>query len=151
LGVTLRGTLFDDVKILLAGWVVRWRFRDETPQGHGDPRIRAVIASVPMAAPIDPASLAQPRAAIGLVSAGQDQWLQPRFHVGAVRAACPACEMVAELHHAGHGSLFSPWPQPLAASLSPMLVDPPGFDRAALPAVYGRMVGFFQRHLAPVK
>ena len=147
--VTLRGTLFDDVKILGAGWVYRWLFRDETLQGHADPRIRAVIASVPMAAPIDPASLAHPRAAIGLVSAGQDQWLQPRFHVEAVHAACPACEMVAELPQAGHGSLFSPWPQPLATSLSPMLVDPPGFDRSSLPAVYARMVAFFQQHLAP--
>jgi len=147
--VTLRGTLFDDVKILVAGWVYRWLFRDETLQGHADPRIRAVIASVPMAAPIDPASLAHPRAAIGLVSAGQDQWLQPRFHVEAVRAACPACETVADLPQAGHGSLFSPWPQPLAASLSPMLVDPPGFDRSSLPAVYARMVAFFQQHLAP--
>ena len=126
----------------------RVRFNDETWYSHTDPRIRAVIASVPMAAPIDMGSMAQPRAAVGLMIAGEDQWLAPRFHVKAVRAACAACEVLADIPNAGHGSFFSPWPADLAQSLTPMLVDPPGFARRDLAAVYEKMAGFFSRHLA---
>jgi len=51
------------------------------------------------------------------------------------------------MKNAGHGSLFSPWPASLARSLTPLLVDPPGFAREELPAVYGEITAFFARNL----
>jgi predicted dienelactone hydrolase len=149
LATSLHGNLLDPLKITLARWVHRWRFDDETRYGLTDPRIASTIASVPMATPIDLASMAHPRVPVGLIEAEQDQWLAPRFHIEAVRAACASCEMLADLKDAGHGSLFSPWPPALAARLTPLLVDPPGFSRAELPAVYTKMTAFFARTLRP--
>jgi predicted dienelactone hydrolase len=144
---SLRGNFLDPVKLMLARWVHRLRFNDETLYGFADPRIVAVVASVPMAAPIDMASMAHPRAAVGLIRAGQDRWLRPRFHIDVVRAACASCELIADLPRAGHGSLFSPWPASLARSLTPLLVDPPDFDRGALPGVYEKIAAFFAKNL----
>ena len=146
---SLKGDWADGLKTGLARFVHRLMFNDATAYHHEDPRVRAVIASVPMAAPIDMASFAKPKAAIGLMGAGQDEWLHPRFHIDAVRAACAACEVLMDDPKAGHGSLFSPWPAELAQRLTPLLVDPPGFERQNLPAVYARMGDFFTRHLKP--
>ena len=50
----------------------------------------------------------------------------------------------------GHGSRFSPWPASLARTLTPLLVDPPGFDREEeLPAVYRAIAAFLARDLMP--
>jgi len=147
LATSLQGNWLDPVKATLARWVLRLMFDDDTWYSHTDPRIRAVIASVPMAVPIDMASMARPRAAVGLMQAGLDLWLAPRFHIDAVRAACPSCEVLVDLPGAGHGSFMSPWPAELAQSLTPLLVDPPGFERKTLPAVYDKMAAFFARHL----
>jgi len=147
LATSLRGNVLDPVKLTLARWVHRWQFDDEQWYSHSEPRVQAVIASVPMAAPIDMASMARPRAAVGLMQAGLDAWLAPRFHIGAVRAACTTCEVLVDLPGAGHGSFLSPWPAELAHSLTPLLVDPPGFSRQELPAVYDKMAAFFLRHL----
>jgi predicted dienelactone hydrolase len=144
---SLRGNALDAVKLTVARWVHRLRFNDETLYGLTDPRVKAAIASVPMATPLDMASMAHLHAAVGLIEAGQDQWLAPRFHIDAVRAACAACELLADMKNAGHGSLFSPWPASLARSLTPLLVDPPGFAREELPAVYADITVFFARHL----
>ena len=122
-------------------------FEDATVYQHRDERVTTVVTTVPLAAPIDMASLAQPRAAIGLVSAGKDAWLAPRFHSSAVRAACSSCTVIKDMPSAGHGSTLSPWPQSLAASITPMLVDPPGFDRQTLPGLYAKIAAFFNRHL----
>ena len=146
---SLRGNVLDPVKLTLARWVHRWRFNDETLYGLTDPRITVVIASVPMAAPIDIATMARPRATVGLIEAEQDRWLAPRFHIDAVRAVCAPCEVLADMKTAGHGSLFSPWPASLARSLTPLLVDPPGFDREELPAVYRAIAAFLSRDLVP--
>jgi predicted dienelactone hydrolase len=145
---TLHVNFLDPVKIALARWVHRWRFNDETWYSHADARIQAVIAAVPMAAPIDMHSMAQPHAAVGLMIAGQDHWLAPRFHVDAVRAACKPCEVIANIPNAGHGSFFSPWPPAPAANLTPLLADPPGFARQELPAVYKKIAEFYLRHLS---
>jgi hypothetical protein len=56
--------------------------------------------------------------------------------------------MLADLPTAGHGSLLSPWPDSLARSLTPLLMDPLSFDRAGLPAVYATITAFFVRHVA---
>ena len=149
LTVQLKGNWGDSIKLTVAAWVHRLWFGDETLYGHQDPRIKAVLASVPMAVPFDLSTLTSPRTAVGLIAASQDQWLAPHAHVRAVQADCTTCTMVLDLPQAGHGSLFSPWPAELAQSLTPMLVDPPGFARADLPILYKKMVAFFDAHLTP--
>ncbi|MBS7806725.1 dienelactone hydrolase [Variovorax sp. PCZ-1] len=148
LATYLRGNALDGIKLAVARAEHRRRFDDDTMLSHHEPRIRAAVASVPMAAPFDMASFARPGIPLGIIEAGQDVWLHPQFHSERVLNACKRCELIARLAQAGHGSLFSPWPQDLAASLSPMLVDPAGFDRSSLPNVYAQLVTFFNRHLS---
>ncbi len=145
---SLKGNWLDPVKVTVARWVHRLYFNDETLQNHTDPRIQAVIASVPIAAPIELASIAQPRIAVALVQSAFDPWLAPRFHSNKVQSACASCVDIPNLPMSGHGTLMSPWPQELAQSLTPLLVDPPGFDRTQLPAVYQRMASFFKAKLS---
>lgn len=143
---------FDGVRRTVAVTAIRLMFRDDVWQTHEDPRIRAVVAAVPFAADFDAGSLATPRVPLGLVTAARDKWLAPRFHSDAILAACrPRCTLVGELPDGGHGALLSPAPPadvlpPIAADL---LGDPPGFDRAQLPALDQRIAAFFRAHLLP--
>jgi predicted dienelactone hydrolase len=148
LATELRGNFLDPVKLLAARLAHRMRFGDASWQSHTDPRIQAVMASVPMAAPLDMASLAQPRVAVAVVQAQLDPWLAPRFHSQAVLNACASCIEISNLPQASHGTMFSPWPQELAQSFTTMLVDPPGFDRARLPEMYRTMGAFFKDKLS---
>jgi predicted dienelactone hydrolase len=145
----LRGNALDSVKLTVARAEHRRRFDDDTLLSHSDVRIRAVLAHVPMAAPFEMNSFATISVPVGILPAGQDDWLRPQFHSDRVLAACPRCERIMDLPQAGHGSLFSPWPQDFAKQLTPLLVDPQGFDRRELPQIYAKMVAFFQKHLAP--
>jgi predicted dienelactone hydrolase len=145
----LNGGLFDGLKQWLALAVIRSRFRDDTLRGHTDPRVAAVVAGAPHAVSFDMASLAQPRVPLGLVVLSQDRWLQPRFHSDRVLQACITCERIAELPIAGHGALLSPLPPHFTGLTAELLNDPPGFDRAVLPAVDQAIAAFFGRHLPP--
>ena len=145
---TLDGGWLDGPKLAVARTVIRWKFADDSAwYGHGDPRVRAVVASVPWAANFDLASLQAPRVPLGLVEAGRDRWLRAEFHVGSVRRACTPCETVAILPDAGHGAMLSPLPPDIPANLQPLIADPPGFDRSVLPALHRRIADFFLRHL----
>ena len=93
------------------------------------------------------ASLAAPRVPLGLVVAGQDKWLTPKYHSDAVRAACKSCELVADIPGGGHGALLSPMPPGLSGRLAELINDPPGFDRKQLPEVDRKITAFFQKHL----
>ena len=147
----LTGGFFDSLKKTVALGVIRQRFDDASWQTHTDTRISAIVASVPFAADFDMASLATPRVPLGLVVAGQDQWLAPRFHSGAVLQACKSCELVADLPTAGHGALLSPPPPPavLPTTAAILLGDPPGFDRSLLPEVDRRITALMIRQLLP--
>lgn len=147
----LRGNLLDGIKKAAVLGVIGWRFDDTRWYGHDDPRVRAAIAVVPFAADFDLASLAAPRIPLGLITAGRDINQVPRFHSGAVLAACKTCEHVADLPTAGHGAMLSPMPplELLGDVGRALLGDPPGFDRAVLPGVDRRTVAFFARHLLP--
>lgn len=151
LATRLTGGMFDGLKKTLALVVLRQKFSEEAWQVHSDPRIRAVVAGVPLAVDFDMASLAAPTVPLGLVTAGRDQWLLPRFHSDRVLQACKTCEHVADIPTGGHGALLSPPPpanvlSPLAQAL---LLDPPGFDRSQLPAVDRRITAFMRKHLIP--
>ena len=74
----------------------------------------AAVAGVPAAADFDPASLARPRIPLGLVTAGRDRWLTPRWHSDAVLRACTPCVRIAHLPDGGHSILLSPLPPPAA-------------------------------------
>ncbi|ROZ71494.1 dienelactone hydrolase [Ramlibacter sp. WS9] len=148
----LRGNLLDGLKKAVALGVIRQRFDDETWYTHNDPRIAAVVAAVPFAADFDMPSLAVPRVPLGLVSAGKDINQVPRFHIGAVRAACAACETVADFPDASHGVMLSPTPpaEKISAIAQELNGDPPGFDRPAAVATLNRAVtAFFRKHLLP--
>ena len=114
---------------------------------HRDPRVAAVVAGVPAAADFDMASLQNPVAPLGLVTAGQDRWLVPRFHSDRVLAACKTCEVIANIPEAGHGSLLSPLPPDLTGLIGDLLNDPPGFDRAQMATVDKKITAFFEKHL----
>ncbi len=149
LATRLNGDILDGVKKLVVRTVIRFRLNDANWYSHNEPRIQAVVAEVPLAADFDPQSLAAPRMPLGLVQAGQDKWLAPRFHSGAVLAACAACTVVADVPGAGHGSFLSPQPLDLSGYAADLLNDPPGFDRAEVPRVHERIVDFFRKHLLP--
>lgn len=151
LATRLRGDALDGPKKAIVRTVMRFKLDDAQWYGHHDPRIRAVVAEVPLSVDFDLKTLAQPRTALGIVQAGQDKWLVPRFHSNALLRACTTCELVADLPGAGHGSLLSPQPSPeyLSELLHELLRDPPGFDRAQVAATHERVVAFFRRHLLP--
>lgn len=146
----LTGGWLDSLKLWIARREIRRRFAaDQTLHGHRDPRVAAVAVAVPAAALFDPASLVRPVVPLGLVTAGADRWLVPRFHAEAVLAGCSGCERIAHLPQAGHGAYLSPLPPGLDGVLGAMLNDPPGFDRTVLPSVHLGVRDFFDRHLAP--
>jgi predicted dienelactone hydrolase len=152
LATHLTGGMLDGLKTSVALRVIRYKLKDEGWYTHDDPRIRAVVAGVPYAVDFDMASLAQPRVPLALVTAARDKWLLPRFHSDRVLAACrPRCELLANMPDGGHGALLSP-PVPAGrggALLTELLADPPGFDRAQLPAIDQRIAAFFRQHLLP--
>jgi predicted dienelactone hydrolase len=144
----LTGGPLDAVRKWAALAVIDHRFgADVRSRSDDDPRVAAVVAAVPAAADFDPGSLAQPRVPLGIVTARQDRWLQPRFHGDRILAACQTCEHIADLAEGGHGALLSPFPPKLTGAASYLLQDPPGFDRAVLPAIDKSIASFFSRHL----
>jgi predicted dienelactone hydrolase len=151
LATRLRGNFMDGVKKAIAIRMIRFRLDDANWYSHDDPRVKAVVAEVPYAVDFDMASLAKPRVPLGIVQNGKDKWLAPAYHSGAVLRACAGCELVADLPTAGHGSLLSPPPpfDRLPEIAADLLGDPPGFDRALVPATQDRIVAFLRRHLLP--
>ena len=151
LATQLRGNAMDGLKKAVAIHVIRYKLDDATWYSHDEPRVQAVVADVPYAVDFDLQSLSQPRVPLGIVQAGQDKWLVPRFHSNAVLQACKTCVLVADLPSAGHGSLLSPPPprENLSGIAADLLSDPPGFDRSLVPATHARIVAFFRQTLLP--
>lgn len=146
----LKDNGWDGIKRAVAAVLIRWHLQgDATWYGQTDPRIQAIVAGVPFAADFDPATLARPAVPLGIVQAGQDLWLVPKFHSTAILAGCASCERVADLPQGGHGALLAPLPTDTPPRITRLLADPPGFDRATLPDLYRRIAGFFQKHLLP--
>jgi predicted dienelactone hydrolase len=146
---SLKGNFLDGLKKTVAMGVIRQRFDDDTWYTHTDPRIQAIVAGVPAAADFDAQSLATPRVPLGMITAGKDKWLAPRFHSARILEACTPCERIADLPDAGHGALLSPPPpaQVLDSISADLLGDPPGFDRGQMREVDRKIVAFFRAHL----
>jgi predicted dienelactone hydrolase len=143
----LTGGPMDGVKKALSRLVIAYKLSDPAFYAHTDPRITAILADVPFAADFDMASLARPAVPLGLLRAGSDPWLVPRYHVDRVIAACQSCELVLDLPGAGHGSLLDLAPLRLQGLAERLLGDPPGFDRALVGPARQRIVTFFEQHL----
>jgi predicted dienelactone hydrolase len=121
---------------------------DSREYGHQDGRVKAVVAAVPVAAVIDPASLRALRASTGLISADKDQVLAPRWHVLAVEATCSSCTAIGTVKGGGHMSILSPLPDEIVRGLGVWAKDPPGFDRSSLTPIYKGIAGFFAGRLS---
>lgn len=147
----LTGGWLDSLKKAIAIGVLRQRYDDPEPVQYRDPRIAVAVAGVPAAADFDLNSLRQPRIPLGLVTAGRDVWLTPRWHGEAVAAACTPCERIAHLPEAGHNVMLSPLPptEVLGRIERRLLSDPPDFDRTRLPELDQRIVAFLAQHLLP--
>ncbi len=147
----LNGGWLDGAKQTLVLWHARWFMQDEIWYQHTDPRIAAVVAGVPFAADFDVTSLATPKVPLGLVTARQDVWLQPRFHSKPVLQAClPRCEWLMDVADGGHSALLSPAPPDLSGTMARLVGDPPRFDRQRqVPAIEAKVVDFFARQLSP--
>lgn len=146
----LSGGWLDGPKQWLIQKVLNYRFSDSQLVGYKDPRIAAAVAEVPYVADFDTATLRQPRMPLGVVLAGKDTMLNPRFHGNALRALCIECEVLADLPLAGHGVMLSPMPPlgPDGSHLKELLGDPPGFDRSVVvPEVHRKIASFFVKHL----
>ena len=150
LATELTGSWLDGARQWLARRIIDARFADPAPIGYVDPRVAAVVAAVPAAADFDMGSLAAPRVPLGIITAGADRWLVPRFHSDRVLQACRPCERLVALPGAGHGAALSPLPPHLPGLLGRLLDDPPGFDRAdATRRIDDAVAAFFERHLPP--
>lgn len=148
LSVSLNGGLLDSVKKYLVKAVHKAKFDDPTWYQYTDPRITAIVAGVPVAVDFDPGSLAQPRVALGIISAKGDKWLVPKFHSEPILNACITCENLLELKSGGHGALLSPLPKGISDLLAALIGDPPDFRRETeVPIVNSAITEFFVRHL----
>jgi predicted dienelactone hydrolase len=147
----LTGGALDGLKKLIARPIIRFRLDDAGWYGQTDPRIQAIVAEVPFAVDFDLQTLSAPKVPLGLVRAGEDLWLTPRYHIDRVIQACRNCTLIADLPQAGHGSLLGPRPQEkyLSSSIARLLRDPPGFDTAQVAPTNARIVEFLRTHLAP--
>lgn len=145
--LSLTGGILDGIKKFAVRTVDNWKFADSTFYGHTDSRITTIVAGVPFAADFDLTSLQSPHVALGLITARQDTWLNPRFHSDAILAACKTCVLVMDIKNGGHGALLSPLP-PTAHFDTSLIADPPDFDRATeMPRINAAIVSFFQQHL----
>jgi predicted dienelactone hydrolase len=121
---------------------------DSREYGHQDGRVKAVVAAVPVAAVIDPASFRDLRASTGLISADKDQVLAPRWHVLAVEVTCSSCTAIGTVKGGGHMSILSPLPDEIVRGLGVWAKDPAGFDRSSLTPIYKGIAGFFAGRLS---
>lgn len=121
------------------------------PQGGHDPRVVAVSVAVPVVAPFGPEGLSRIRIPAGVVEAGRDTMLLPRFHSERLLRDCGSCERLARLDGAAHVDLLAPWPAELAAALAAQSArggaPAPGFDASTRRVAFERIAAFFARHL----
>jgi predicted dienelactone hydrolase len=131
-------------------FLLPWPVREV--RGGPDPRVAAVTVAVPVVAPFSRESLARIRVPVGVIEAGRDTMLLPRFHSERLLRECGSCERLARLDGAAHMDLLAPWPAELAARQAQREArggaPEPGFDPSARRAAFERVAAFFTRQLA---
>jgi predicted dienelactone hydrolase len=119
--------------------------------GANDARIRAVTASVPLAAIFTIDSLSKIAIPVGVLAASNDEWLLPNFHSDYVLKHCKSCVSLGILPNAGHMDLLAPWPTALAKSVGADVtrggMPNPKFDAKDREAGFARIVQFFNQQL----
>ena len=108
----------------------------------GDPRVRAVVALAPLAAPFSASSLTGIRVPTLLYQAEQDRFLVPRFHSAWVAQNMPQAQRVS-VPLAWHFAFMDTPSTPLASADGDVGADAPGFDRAAFLEQLGRALPAF--------
>lgn len=118
-----------------------------------DSRIAAVTVAVPVVALFSDESLRQIRLPVGVISAGRDAMLLPRYHSDRLMTHCVRCVPLAHLEGAGHMDLLGPWPTDIAASVAAKQarggLPEPGFDPGLRKAAFDAVAAFFLRELLP--
>lgn len=95
-----------------------------------DPRVRAVVALVPVGVVFTAESLAEVQVPVAIYEAERDRFLVPRFHAEWVAQNVPD----AELHrvpNAGHFAFADSPSMPIATEDGDLGANPTGFDRAS--------------------
>jgi len=128
-------------------WILTFKLSDTQWYAHTDKRITAVIAGVPFAADFDPMTLQNPTVRLGLINAQRDVWLQPKYHIEPIIAACQSCE-VFEIATGGHGALLSPLPEIGSDAILNLIKDPEDFNRIKeIPKINFKITQFFLKTL----
>lgn len=123
------------------------------PDPRPDARVAAATLAVPVAAIFSAKSLDRIDIPVGVVSAGADEVLLPRFHSEYVRRHCDACRNLLVLDNAGHFDLLWPWPEEIAEEVAEQFLrggmPNPEFDPAGRARAHERISGFFREQLDP--
>jgi predicted dienelactone hydrolase len=138
-------------ELFLPAAVTQWRGGREGDDPRPDARVAAVSVAVPTAAHMSADSLARIRIPVGVVSAGKDQNLLPRWHSDRVMSNVSTATLLQALPQAGHFDLLGPWPAPLAQRVGATQprggMPEPGFDAADRAQAFQQVADFFQRSL----
>jgi predicted dienelactone hydrolase len=112
-----------------------------------DARVQAVSLAVPVASLFTPQSLASIRVPVGIVRAGKDELLEPKFHSDYALANCKSCKLIVSIDKAGHFDLLWPWPTSVAADVAKQQIRGaevnPSFTSAEREAMQQKVVAFF--------
>lgn len=131
------------VKNSVIQWILDFKLSDTQWYAHTDKRISSIVAGVPFAADFDPMTLKNPTVRLGLINAKADVWLQPKYHINPIIAACQTCE-VFEIVAGGHGALLSPLPEIQSEAILKLIKDSPNFDRTTeIPKINLKITQFF--------
>lgn len=116
-----------------------------------DARIRAVVAAAPaMGFAFVPRGLAGVTAPVQIWRPELDEILMHPWNAELVRRLLPGGAEMHVVPRAGHYAILAPCPEPMAAAVPEICIDPEGFDRAAFHAAMEReVVAFFTARLAP--
>lgn len=116
-----------------------------------DSRIAAVTLAVPVGAIFSAESLARIEIPVGVVSAGRDEMLRPRFHSEHVLKHCGRCVRLADLAGAAHFDLLWPWPREIAEVVARNTTQggatEPGFDASERDRAQHRTAVFLKEQL----
>lgn len=122
-------------------------FQDPRP----DPRVVAVTLNVPVGVIFTPESLARITLPVGLITAGNDEVLVPRFHSGHVLKHCKTCITLSDNPIAGHFDWLSPWPSSIAQTVASTQIrgglPNPGFNDEARQKAFDQIALFFKQKL----
>jgi predicted dienelactone hydrolase len=126
-----------------------------SPSASSDPRpdmrITAVSLAVPVGAIFTAESLSRIRIPVGLITAGDDSVLLPRFHSQHVLKHCSSCILLSDHPTAGHFDWLAPWPANVAKTVAATQMrgglPNPAFSDAAHQKAFEQIALFFKQTL----